>query len=96
MDGICKYKIKEEKYNFYEENFQRSQLQGFLGHKKGKDMYAQNSDYHGRYDGYYWNDDYYERHGNYDDGLIFNSKLNILEFDGRMDVGEFLDLLNMV
>ena len=73
-----------------------NQLQGFLGHKKAKGVYAQNYYYHGRYDGYYWNDDYYERHGNYDDGLIFNPKLNILEFDGRIDVGEFLDWLNMV
>ena len=59
-------------------------------------MYAQNYDYHGRYDGYYRNYDYYERRGNYDDGLIFNPKLNIPEFDGRMDAGEFLDWLNMV
>ena len=95
MEGIGKYKIKEEKYNFYEETLQPSQHQGFLGHKKAKGMYAQDYDYHGRYDCYYWNDDYYERHGNYDDGLIFNPKLNILEFDGRMDAGEFLDWLNM-
>ena len=59
-------------------------------------MYTQNYDYHETYDGYYWNDDYNERHGNYDDGLIFNSKLNIPEFDGRMDACEFLDFLNMV
>ena len=73
-----------------------SQLQGFLGHKKAKGMYAQDYDYHGRYDDYYQNDDYYERHGNYDNGLIFNPKLNILEFDGRIDSGDFLDWLNMV
>ena len=36
MEGIGKYNIKEEKYNFYEENLQPSQLQGFLGHKKAK------------------------------------------------------------
>ena len=59
-------------------------------------MYAQDYGYHGRYDGYYWNGDYYERRGNYDDGLIFNPKLNIPEFDGRMVAGEFLDWLNMV
>ena len=28
--------------------------------------------------------------------MIFNPKLNILEFDRRMDDGEFLDWLNMV
>ena len=59
-------------------------------------MYAQDYNYHGRYNDYYRNDDYYERHGNYDDGLIFNPKLNILDFDGRMDAGEFLKLLNMM
>ena len=59
-------------------------------------MYAQHYDYHGRYDGYCRNDDYYKRHGNYDDGLIFNPKLNIPEFYGRMDAGEFLDWLNKV
>ena len=96
MKGIGKYKIKEEKYNFYEETLQPSQLQGFLRHKKAKDMYVQNYDYHGRYDDYYRNDDYYKRHGNYDDGLILNPKLNIPKFDGRMDAGKFLDWLNMV
>ena len=54
MEGIGKYKFKEEKYNFYEETLQPSQLQGFLGHKKAKGMYPQDYDYHGRYDGYYW------------------------------------------
>ena len=52
IEGIGKYKI-EENYEFYEESLQPSQLQGFLGHKKVKDMYARNYDYHGRYDCYY-------------------------------------------
>ena len=91
MEGIDKYKIKEEKYEFYEESLYPSQLQGFLGHKKAKGMYARDYDYHGRYDCYYRNEDYYKRHDNYDEGLRFNSKLNILEFDGRMDPNEFLD-----
>ena len=60
-------------------------------------MYAQEYDYHGkRYDNYYRDDDYHERRGNYDEGLRFDPKLNIPEFDGRMDVDEFLDWLNMV
>ena len=54
-------------------------------------MYAQDYDYHGRYDGHYQNDDYYVKHGNYDDGLIFNPKLNIPNFDRRMDTDKFLD-----
>ena len=40
MECIDKYKIKEEKYDFSEETLQPSQLQGFLGHKKAKGMYA--------------------------------------------------------
>ena len=40
MEGIGKYKIKVEKYNFYEKTLQPCQLQGFLGHKKAKGMYA--------------------------------------------------------
>ena len=96
MEGIGKYKIKEEKYEFYEESLQLSQLQGFLGKKKAKGMYAQDCDYHGRYDCYYQNEDYYKRHGNYDEGLRFNPKINLPEFDGRMDLNEFLDWLNMV
>ena len=59
-------------------------------------MYARGYDYHGRYDCYYRNEDYYEWHGNFDEGLRFNPKLNILEFDGRMNTDEFLDWLNMV
>ena len=46
---------------------------------------------HGRYDGYYRTYEYYERRGNYDEGLRFNPKLNIPEFDGRMEANEFLD-----
>ena len=59
-------------------------------------MYARYYDYHGRYDGHYRNDEYYERCGNYDEGLRFNPKLNIPKFDGRMDADEFLDWLNMM
>ena len=59
-------------------------------------MHALYYDYHGRYDGYYQNDEYYGRHGNYDEGLRFNPKLDILEFDRRIDADEFLDWLNMV
>ena len=59
-------------------------------------MYARYYDYHGRIDSYYRNDDYYQRCGKYDEGLNFNPKLNIPEFDGRMDANEFLDWLNMV
>ena len=59
-------------------------------------MYARYYDYHGRYDGYYQNYEYDERHGNYDEGLRFNPKLNIPEFYGIMDADEFLDWLNMV
>ena len=36
MEGTCKYKIKEEKYDFYEETLQPSQLEGFLEHKRLK------------------------------------------------------------
>ena len=96
MEGIGKYKIKEEKYNFYEETLQPSQHQGLLRHKRVKGMYARDYAYHRRYDCYYQNEDYYKRHGNYDEALRFNSKLNIPEFDGRMDPDEFLDWLNMV
>ena len=95
MEGIGKYKV-EEKCDFYEETLQPSQLQGFLGHKKAKGMYAQDYDYHGRCDCYYPNEDYYKTHGNYDEDLRFNPKLNIPEFDRRMDPDEFLDWLNMV
>ena len=77
MEGIGKYNIKEEKYSFYEETLQPSQLQGFLEHKKAKGMYARDCDYHERYDCYYRNEDYYERHGKYDEGLRFYTKLNI-------------------
>ena len=42
------------------------------------------------------NEDYYKRHGNYDEGFRFNLKFNIPEFEGRMDPDEFLDWLNMV
>ena len=96
LEGIGEYKIKEEKYDFDAETLQPSQLQGFLDGNKAKGMYTQDYDYYGRYDGYHRNDDYFERRGNYDNDLRFNPKLNILEFDGRMDVDEFLDWLNMV
>ena len=96
MEGIGKYNIKDEKYDFYEETLQPSKLQGFLGHKKAKGIYAQDYDYQGRHDGYYRNDDYFERRDNYDDGLRFNPKLKIPEFDERMDADEFWDWLNMV
>ena len=95
LEDIGEYKIKE-KYGFDEGTLQPSRLQGFLEGKKSKGMYARDYDYHGRYDGYYQNDDYYERCGNYDDVLRFNPKMNIPEFDGRMDANEFLDWLNMV
>ena len=95
-EGIGKYKIKEEKYDFYEGTLPPSQLEGFLEHKKAKSMYARYYDYCGRYDGYYQNDEYYERRGSYDEGLRFSPKLNIPKFDVRMGVDEFLDWLNMV
>ena len=94
--GLSRSLAKEEKYDFYEELLQPSQLEGFLGHKKAKGMYVRDYDYHGRYDCYYQNEDYYKRHGNYDEGFRFNPKFNIPEFDGRMDPDEFLDWLNMV
>ena len=76
---------------------QPSQLQGFLERKKAKGIYAQNYAYHGRsYGGYYQNEDYYERRGNYDEGLRFNPKLDVPKFDGRIVANEFLDCLNMV
>ena len=59
-------------------------------------MYAQDCDYHERYDCNYRNEDYYERHGNFDEDLRFNTKIDIPEFDGRKDADEILDLLNMV
>ena len=74
MEGIGKCKIREEKYDFDEETLQPRQLQDFLERKK---VYARDCDYQGRYDGYYLNDDYFERRSNYDDGLRFNPKLNI-------------------
>ena len=40
MEGIAKYKIKKEKYDFYEETLWPKQLEGFLEHKKAKGMYA--------------------------------------------------------
>ena len=95
MEDIGKYKIKEENDDFDEETLQPSQLQGFFEHKKAKGMYARNYDYNGRYEGYYWNDDSYEGHGKYDEDLRFNPKLDIAQFDGRIDVDEFLDWLNM-
>ena len=55
-------------------------------------MYARDCDYHGRYDCYYQNEDYYERNGNFDEVLRFNPKLNIPKFDGRMNVDEFFGL----
>ena len=59
-------------------------------------MNARDYDYHGRRnDGYYQDDGYYERRCNYDEGFKFNPKLDILEFDGGIDIDEFLDLLNM-
>ena len=94
MEGIGKYKIKEENYDFCEETLQPSQLEGFLEHKKVIGMYARY--YDGRCDGHYRNGEYYKRRGNYDEDLRFNPKLNILEFDGRMDADEFFDWLNMV
>ena len=92
--GLSRSLAKEEKYDFYEELLQPSQLEGFLGNKKAKGMYVRDYDYHGRYDCYYQNEDYYKRHGNYDEGFRFNPKFNIPEFDGRMDPDEFLDWLN--
>ena len=59
-------------------------------------MVCMDYDYHERYNFYNWNEDYYERHGNYDEGLRFNPKIDIPEFDGRIDTDEFLDWLNMV
>ena len=80
--GLSHSLVKEEKYYFYEELLQPSQLEGFLGHKKAKGMYVRDFDYHGRHDCYYQNEDYYKRHGNYDEGFRFNPKFNIPEFDG--------------
>ena len=94
--GLSRSLAKEENYDFYEELLQPSQLEGFLGHKKAKGMYVRDYDYHGGYDCYYQNEDYYKRHGNYDGGFRFNKKFNIPEFDGRMNPDEFLDWLNMV
>ena len=37
------------------------------------------------------NNYYYGRRGNYDEGLRFNPKLDIPEFDGIMDANEFLN-----
>ena len=53
MEGIDKYKMKEEKDDFDEETLQPSQLQDFLDRKKAKGMYARDCYYHGRYDNYY-------------------------------------------
>ena len=94
--GLSRSQDKDEKYDFYEELLLARQLEGFLGHKKAKGMYVLDYDYHGRYDCYYQNEDYYKRHGNYDEGFRFNPIFNIPEFDGRMDPDEFLDWLNMV
>ena len=40
MEDISNYKINKEKYDFYEETMQPSQLQRFFEHKKAKGMYA--------------------------------------------------------
>ena len=47
-----------------------------------------------KYDERYHDKDYYERHNN--EGSRFNPKLDILEFERRMHVDDFLDWLNTV
>ena len=86
----------EEQEDLDEEIVQPNQLRNFLEHKKAKDKHAKDYDYHGRYDGCYRDDDYYERHGNYDEGSRFNLRLDIPEFEGRMHANDFLDWLNTV
>ena len=49
-------------------------------------------DYQGRYDGRYNDDDYYERHSNYEKCSRFNQKLDIQEFYRRMHPSRWLKL----
>lgn len=77
-----------------EKTLRPNQLWGFLQHEKDKDRFPQGYEYKGRYDDYYQDDNYYERYDNYDYNLRFNPKIDIPEFDGRMDVDDFLDWLN--
>ena len=76
------------------ETVRPSQLQSFLEHKKPKDKHAQDYYYKQRFDERYHDEDYYEKHNN--EGLKFNPKLDILEFEGRRHADDFLDWLNTV
>ena len=72
-----------------------SQVRNYLRHKKPKDKHSRDYGYGGRYKDRYRNDDYYEKRNNYE-GSRFNPKFDILEFEGRMHAGDFLDLINTI
>ena len=72
-----------------------SQVWNYLRRKKSKDKHSREYDYGGRYEDRYRDDDYYEKRNN-DESYRFNSKFDILEFEGRMHADDFLDWLNTV
>ena len=90
-DLVSKNKTEEEHGDEKEETIRPSQLQNFLECKKAKDKHVRDYDYLERYNGRDHDGDYYERRGNYDEGLRFTPRLDILEFEGRMHVEDFLD-----
>ena len=94
MDGVDEYSTKEEQDDMDEETVRPSQFRSFLERNKPKDKYARDYDYQKRYDERYHDEDYYERHNN--EGLKFNPKLDISEFEERMRDDDFLDWLNTV
>ena len=67
-----------------------SQVRNYLRRKKPKDKHSRDCDYGERYEDQYRVDDYYEKRNN-DEGSRFNPKFDILEFEGRMHVDDFLD-----
>ena len=76
-DLVGENNIEEEHGDEEEETMRRSQLQNFLECKKAKDKHVRDFDYLGRYDDCYYDGDYYERRGNYDEGSRFTQRLNI-------------------
>ena len=64
--------------------------------KKAKEKYVRDYDYLGRYNGRNHDGENYERRGNYDEDSSFTPRLDIQEFEGRMNVDDFLDWLNKV
>ena len=76
-DIVGENKIEEEHGDEEEETVRPSQLRNFLECKKAKDKHVRDYDYLRRYDGRSHDGDYYERRGNYDEGLRFTPRLPI-------------------